>query len=211
MKRSRLTWPRRSLRRPRLVRRSSLAAGLVLWLGLTTAAAVRRLGNRRSPVEYFIPPPVRRAGETGGAPDGATGQEYPSAAEAEATPGSGPPRHDDDPVHVVYDHFCAGMDLLETGNPAQAAVRLEKARAGAPNKASIREGLGRAYFDLARLSDAEAEFRAVVEIAPTNDYAHFCLARVLERRGRFDEAALHRKLAQAMSPDEERYRRPTDV
>ena len=182
----------------------------MLWLGLTTAAAVRRLGKGRRPVEYFTPPPVRRAGETEGAPDGAAERAHPSAAAGEATPAADPPTRDDS-VHVVYDHFCVGMDLLETGNPAQAAVRLEKARAGAPNKASIREGLGRAYFDLARLNEAEAEFRAVVEIAPTNDYAHFCLARVLERRGRFDEAALHRKLAQAMSPDEERYRRPTDA
>jgi Flp pilus assembly protein TadD len=65
--------------------------------------------------------------------------------------------------------------------------------------------LGRAYFALGRLSDAEVEFRAVVELAPSNDYAHYCLARVLQRRGRFDEAAGHVKLARAMRPGDPRY------
>jgi Flp pilus assembly protein TadD len=67
--------------------------------------------------------------------------------------------------------------------------------------------LGRAYFELGRLKEAEVEFRTVVDVDPTNDYAHFCLSRVLQRRGRFKQADLHLKLARAMSPDEERYRR----
>lgn len=108
---------------------------------------------------------------------------------------------------AVYEHFQVGMGLLETGNPAQAAVRLERARKGAPQKTSVREALGRAYFEVGRLKDAEAEFRSVVEIDPTNDYAHFCLSRVLQRRGRFKQAEIHLKLARAMSPEEERYRR----
>jgi Flp pilus assembly protein TadD len=108
---------------------------------------------------------------------------------------------------TLYDNFQLGMELLRSGNPAQAAVRLERARHGAPRKASVREALGRAYFQLGRLKDAEGEFRTVVEVDPTNDYAHFCLSRVLQRRGRFKQADVHLKLARAMSPDEERYRR----
>lgn len=105
----------------------------------------------------------------------------------------------------MYDHYTAGMALLASGNPSQSAVRLEKARRAAPDKASVREALGRAYFESGRLQESEAEFRAVIEIAPTNDYAHYCLARVLQRRGRFDEAARHVKLARAMSPGDPRY------
>ena len=108
----------------------------------------------------------------------------------------------------VYDHYTAGMALLAAGNPAQAVVRLEKARRGAPGKASVREALGRAYFELGRLREAETEFRAVIEMAPADDYAHFCLARVLQRRGRFDEAAGHSKLARAMRPGDPRYTDP---
>lgn len=106
----------------------------------------------------------------------------------------------------VYEHYTTGMALLASGNPAQAAIRLEKARRGAPGKASVHEALGRAYFELGRLEDAEAEFRAVIEKTPADDYAHYCLARVLQRRGRFDEAAGHGKLARAMRPGDQRYR-----
>jgi len=109
-------------------------------------------------------------------------------------------------VFPVYEHYTMGLSLLQSGNPAQAAIRLEKARSAAPGKTSIREALGRAYFELHRLPEAESEFRAVLAEAPTNDYAHFALGRVLERRGRFQEAAVHRKLARAMSPGEPRYR-----
>lgn len=111
---------------------------------------------------------------------------------------------------ALYEHFQMGRELLDSGNPAQAAVRLEKAREAAPGKASVRETLGRAYFELARFREAEREFRAVVQIDPSNDYAHFCLSRALQRRGRFQQAEAHLKLAQAMSPDEERYRRWSD-
>jgi Flp pilus assembly protein TadD len=97
------------------------------------------------------------------------------------------------------------LALLASDNPAQAAVRLEKARRGVADKASVREALGRAYFALGRLDEAEVEFRAVIEMAPSNDYAHYCLARVLQRRGRFDEAAGHVKLARAMRPGDPRY------
>jgi Flp pilus assembly protein TadD len=108
---------------------------------------------------------------------------------------------------AVYEHFQCGMELLQGGHPAQAAIRLEKARRGAPGKTSVREALGRAYFELGRLKDAEHEFKSVVEVDPTNDYAHFCLSRVFQRRGRFKQAEVHLKLARAMSPDDERYRR----
>ncbi len=101
-------------------------------------------------------------------------------------------------AETTYDHFCMGRSLLDSGNPAQAAVRLERARAAAPNKASVREALGRAYFALGRWEEAEVEFRAVVAIAPTDDYAHYCLSRILRRRGLLSEAQAHQRLARAL-------------
>lgn len=106
---------------------------------------------------------------------------------------------------AVYLHFQAGSELLDTGNPAQAAVRLEKARALAPELCSIREALGRAYFAVGRLPGAEAEFRAVIARSPSNDYAHYCLSRTLKRLGRGTEAGAHLKLARALRPDDPRY------
>jgi len=106
---------------------------------------------------------------------------------------------------VVYDHFQAGSELLSDGHPAQACVRLEKARRLAPEWCSIREALGRAYFAVGRLHEAEAEFRAILARAPSDDYAHYCLARTLRRLGRTTEAGTHLTLARALSPADPRY------
>jgi Flp pilus assembly protein TadD len=84
--------------------------------------------------------------------------------------------------------------------PAQATVSLEKAKKREPDKASIREALGIAYFRIQRWEEAEAEFRAVLELAPTNDYAHYALGRCLEKRGRSHEANGHYKLANSLRP-----------
>ncbi|HZJ03671.1 MAG TPA: tetratricopeptide repeat protein [Thermoleophilia bacterium] len=105
----------------------------------------------------------------------------------------------------LYRHFQAGLELLESGNPAQAATRLEKARALSPAKTSIREALGRAYFAVGRWIEAEGEFRTVIEAAPTNDYAHYCLAKSLQRQGQHEQARVHLKLARAMRPGDTRY------
>ena len=46
---------------------------------------------------------------------------------------------------------------------AQATVSLEKAKRREPDKASIREALGIAYFRLRRYREAEEEFRAMLD------------------------------------------------
>ena len=88
---------------------------------------------------------------------------------------------------------------------AQATVPLEKAKKLEPDKASIREALGIAYFRLRRWREAEAEFRAVLELSPTDDYAHYALARALDKQGRSAEANGHYKLASVMAPASRRY------
>ena len=88
---------------------------------------------------------------------------------------------------------------------AQATVALEKAKRLEPNKASIREALGIAYFRIQRWQAAEAEFRAVLELSPTDDYAHYALGRALEKQGRDAEANGHYKLASSLSPQSATY------
>jgi Flp pilus assembly protein TadD len=88
---------------------------------------------------------------------------------------------------------------------AQATVALEKAKKREPDKASIREALGIAYFRIRRWEEAESEFRAVLDLSPTNDYAHYALGRCLEKQGRTAEANGHYKLASSMAPDSEHY------
>jgi Flp pilus assembly protein TadD len=105
----------------------------------------------------------------------------------------------------AYEHFQEGRQRLKRGMPAQATVALEKAKRLEPDKASIREALGIAYFRLARWQEAEAEFRAVLELSPTDDYAHYALGRALEKQGREAEANGHYKLASSMVPGSAQY------
>ena len=83
----------------------------------------------------------------------------------------------------AYDLFQRGLSLIEERHWAQATVPLEKAKRLEPDKSSIREALGRAYFRSGRYGNAASEFSAVVEQHPANDYAHFCLGRALEKLG----------------------------
>jgi Flp pilus assembly protein TadD len=105
----------------------------------------------------------------------------------------------------TYDLFQQGRRHLRRGMAAQATVALEKAKRREPRKASIREALGIAYFRIQRWAEAEAEFRAVLDISPTDDYAHYALGRALEKQGRDAEANGHYKLASRMRPDSEAY------
>jgi Flp pilus assembly protein TadD len=101
----------------------------------------------------------------------------------------------------TYDLFQQGKRHLRNGDAEQASVALEQARLREPNKASIREALGIAYFRSRRWQEAEAEFRVLVELAPADHYGHYALGRALEKQGRKDEAAGHLKLAEVLEPD----------
>jgi Flp pilus assembly protein TadD len=107
---------------------------------------------------------------------------------------------------IVYDLFQRGSALLEAGDFAAAAVPLEHASRLEPDKTSIREALGRAYFRSGRFGPAAQEFEAVVERAPVNDFAHFCLGKALVKTGRLREARHHAVLAAGMRPDRADYR-----
>src|SRR5436190_21128080 len=95
----------------------------------------------------------------------------------------------------TFDLIQQGRAHLKHGMAAQATVALEKAKAREPEKASIREALGIAYFRIHRYAEAEAEFRKMLELAPVDDYAHYALGRCLEKQGREHEANGHYKQA----------------
>ena len=105
----------------------------------------------------------------------------------------------------AYDLYQQGLGHLRSGMPAQATVALEKAKRLEPEKASIREALGIAYFRIHRYAEAESEFRKMLELAPVDDYAHYALGRCLEKQGRAAEANGHYKLASRMRPGEAHY------
>lgn len=105
----------------------------------------------------------------------------------------------------TYDLFQQGRTHLRKGRAAQATVALEKAKRREPDKASIREALGIAYFRIQRYDEAEREFRAMLELSPADDYAHYALGRCLEKKGREQEANGHYKLASSLRPGAEHY------
>ena len=105
----------------------------------------------------------------------------------------------------TYELFQQGRTHLRKGRAAQATVALEKAKRREPDKASIREALGIAYFRIQRYDEAEREFRAMLELSPADDYAHYALGRCLEKKGREHEANGHYKLASSLRPGAEHY------
>ena len=112
----------------------------------------------------------------------------------------------EDQGELVYELFQRGSALLDAGDFAAAAIPLEHASRLEPDKTSIREALGRAYFRSGRFGPAAQEFEAVVERAPVNDFAHFCLGKALVKTGRVREARHHAGLAAGMRPDRADYR-----
>jgi tetratricopeptide (TPR) repeat protein len=107
----------------------------------------------------------------------------------------------------VYELFQRGRGFLRDGMAAQATVALEKAKRLEPDKASIREALGIAYFRIERWREAEEEFRALVELSPSDDYGHYALGRALEKQGKGQEANGHYKLARSLNPERAHYAR----
>lgn len=95
--------------------------------------------------------------------------------------------------------------MLHDGHPHAAALILGRAKLLEPDKASIREALGIAYFRIHRYEEAESEFRKMLELAPVDDYAHYALGRCLEKLGREAEANGHYKLASSLRPGSAAY------
>ena len=115
------------------------------------------------------------------------------------------PDHDLASAESAYDLFARARRFLDAGHPHQAAMLLGRAKMLEPEKASIRETLGRALYLSGRAARARREFAKAVQIDPVNDYAHFGLALSCARTGQRTRAIAHLKLAIAMRPGAEEY------
>jgi Flp pilus assembly protein TadD len=105
----------------------------------------------------------------------------------------------------TYTLYRRGVELLEDGSFGEATVPLAEVARRAPEKTSVREALGRAYFRNRQFDEAVTEFEAVVESHPVNDYAHFCLGRALSLTGDRERARHHLALASNLRPDRRDY------
>ena len=106
----------------------------------------------------------------------------------------------------AYELLQRGRTLLDGRHHAQAAIVLQRADRMEPGKASILEALGRAYFNSGQHEPARATFEQLLELDPSEHYAHYAIGQSLKRLGRRDEAGTHLRLAVALSPESRLYR-----
>ena len=106
----------------------------------------------------------------------------------------------------LYTLYRRGVELLADGSFGEATVPLAEVARREPEKTSVREALGRAYFRNHQFEEAAAEFEAVVDRQPVNDFAHFCLGRALSLTGERARARHHLALASNLRPERGDYR-----
>jgi Flp pilus assembly protein TadD len=107
----------------------------------------------------------------------------------------------------AYGLLQRGQALIKSRHHAQAAVVLERAAVVEPGKGSILEPLGRAYHHSGQYERARETFEALLEVDPSAHWAHFALATTLRKLSRDAEARTHLRLAVALCPTSELYRR----
>lgn len=106
---------------------------------------------------------------------------------------------------AVYEWYQRGLALLKAGDAHAAATVLARAAAAEPDKGSIREALGRAYYSARQFAAALEQFTVALDISPVNDYAHFGAGLCLGRLGRLPEAVGHLRMANVMHPENDDY------
>jgi Flp pilus assembly protein TadD len=100
-----------------------------------------------------------------------------------------------------------GHALIRSRHHAQAAIVLARAARAEPGKGSILEPLGRAYHHSGQFEQARETFEQLLDVDPSAHWAHFALATTLRKLGRTPEARTHLRLAVALCPTSELYRR----
>ena len=168
---------------------SGVAAGPTVGEGAASEAAASAVGPASDVVELS-------ATETAG--DGV------------ALADAGRDASEDGSDESAYELLQRGQALLRDHHNAQAAVVLERAARLEQSKGSILEALGRAYFNSGQHERAAETFEALLEIDPSAHYGHFALGLSFARLGRPQEARTHLRLAVALDPASETYRRALD-
>jgi Flp pilus assembly protein TadD len=119
-------------------------------------------------------------------------------------------RQETGPDESAYELLERGHTLLDERHNAQAAIVLERAARLEKSKGSILEALGRAYFNSGQHARAAETFEGLLEVDPSAPYGHFGLGLSLARLGRRQDAKTHLRMAAALDPASETYRRALD-
>jgi Flp pilus assembly protein TadD len=111
------------------------------------------------------------------------------------------------PLGEPYDWYQRGIDLLQRGDCAPAAILLARVLDAEPESVAALEGYARALFDCGRFAEAAEAFAQLAERVPDDDYAHFGLGSSLWRLQRFTEARDELAMALVMRPGRSDYAR----
>ncbi|WP_156754741.1 tetratricopeptide repeat protein [Actinokineospora pegani] len=96
--------------------------------------------------------------------------------------------------------FRHAESLVAQRRPLDALSALGPLLDADPDAPSVQLLAGRAYLGSAQFRRAEAAFRRVLELDPTDHYALFALGKALQRQSRLVEAQTQLRMAVAMSP-----------
>ncbi|MEU4740983.1 tetratricopeptide repeat protein [Actinosynnema sp. NPDC023658] len=103
----------------------------------------------------------------------------------------------------TFEAFRRAEALLAERRPLEALRELRIVLEAAPDQVGVQLLAGRAYLGSAQLGRAEAAFRRVLELDPSDHYARFALGRTLQRQSRLTEALTQLRIAAAMNPSPE--------
>lgn len=105
-----------------------------------------------------------------------------------------------DPAHADAWHLL-GAAALQRGAAAEAAERVERALALAPDTAAYHASLADALGRMGRAGEAESHYRRALAITPDVFQAHYNLGNLLRQQGMKDEALAHYRRAAELAPD----------
>ena len=98
-------------------------------------------------------------------------------------------------------HFQYGLQLEETGAPAEQAIAAyKKAIAANPYAAGALVNLGTLYYRMRKFADAESHYQRAIEADPKYPLAHFNLGNLYDELGDLERARGHYEKALAVNP-----------
>lgn len=100
----------------------------------------------------------------------------------------------------AYQLFQQGLAALAAGHADEAIAPLERARKLEPASMSIQEALGKTYLRVGFFDRAAQAFSTILDKEPLDAYAHYCLARAMDRMGDVAGAHHHYRLATVFAP-----------
>lgn len=106
-------------------------------------------------------------------------------------------------MNDILDLLAKGRLFRESGDPSTAARHFALAAAAEPDSRAVLTELALAQFQAAALGAAERTARRLVELDPSDAFAHVLLGRTLSRASRHREALPHLRMAAAMTPSAE--------